>query len=144
MKIGIASDHRGYSLKGKLIAYLQEKYQVCDYGTDSKDSVDYPDYAFTLGKAVVQKKVDCGILICGTGIGISIAANKVRGIRCAKIDNNNDAKYAKMHNNANIIAFGEDTSLEKAQSMIDTYLETQFSEEEKHHRRVAKIDSYQN
>ena len=87
MKIGIASDHRGYNLKAKLIKYLSKKgYEAIDYGTDSSESVDYPDFAFKLGEEYNKESFDYGIAICGNGIGISIACNKVKGVRCAKVD----------------------------------------------------------
>ncbi|MDD3340598.1 MAG: RpiB/LacA/LacB family sugar-phosphate isomerase [Bacilli bacterium] len=144
MKIGIASDHRGYALKEQLASYLEEKYETKNYGTYGTESVDYPDYAFKLGEAIARKEVDTGIILCGTGIGVCIAANKVKGIRCAKVETVEEAKYAKMHNNANMLAFGENTSLEAAKEMIAMYLETPFSEDERHRRRVAKIDGYTN
>ena len=105
MKIGIATDHRGVDLKQKLIIFLTEKgYNVVDYGTNSSDSVDYPDYAFKVGEAVRDKKIDQGILICGTGIGMSIALNKMKDIYCAKVSTNSEAALAKSHNNANALA----------------------------------------
>ncbi len=142
MKIAIASDHRGYDLKSNIILRLQDKYELIDLGTNSNESTDYPIYAFKLGEFIRDKKADFGIAICGTGIGISIACNKVKNIRCAKVSSINDAYYAHLHNNANILAFGEDTSLELALKMIETYINTPFSEEEKHHRRVEEIDNY--
>lgn len=142
MKIAIASDHRGYELKSNIILRLQNKYELIDLGTNSNESTDYPLYAFKLGEFIRDKKADFGIAICGTGIGISIACNKVKNIRCAKVSSINDAYYAHLHNNANILAFGEDTSLELALKMIETYINTPFSEEEKHHRRVEEIDNY--
>ena len=86
MKIGIASDHRGYNLKEQIKKELSD-YTIIDYGTYSEEKVDYPDYAFILGKNVAEKEVDFGVAICGSGIGISIACNKVKGIRCAKVSN---------------------------------------------------------
>lgn len=142
MKIAIASDHRGYELKSNIILRLQDKYELIDLGTNNNESTDYPLYAFKLGEFIRDKKADFGIAICGTGIGISIACNKVKNIRCAKVSSINDAYYAHLHNNANILAFGEDTSLELALKMIETYINTPFSEEEKHHRRVEEIDNY--
>lgn len=142
MKIAIASDHRGYDLKSNIILRLQDKYELIDLGTNSNESTDYPIYAFKLGEFIRDKKADFGIAICGTGIGISIACNKVKNIRCAKVSSINDAYYAHLHNNANVLAFGEDTSLELALKMIETYINTPFSNEEKHHRRVEEIDNY--
>ena len=108
MKIGIANDHRGVNLKKKIMNYLHEKDILCvDYGTNSEESCDYVDYALKLGNAINNKEVDLGILICGTGIGMSIAANKINGIRCARVVNSDEAKLSREHNMANIMAIGE-------------------------------------
>lgn len=139
MKIGIASDHRGYILKQKIIKYLEKKYQVKDYGTNNTERTDYPIYAFALSSGILKKEVDFGIAICGTGIGISIACNKIKGIYCAKIDNIKEAKLSKEHNNANIIAFKGTTKYNKAKKMIDSYIEAQFLNEEPHLKRIALI-----
>ena len=144
MKIGFASDHRGYNLKEQLKAELAKRnYEVKDFGTDSTESTDYPDYAFKLGEAVVNKEVDFGVAICGSGIGISIACNKVKGIRCAKVSNSEEAKYTRNDNNSNIVAFGEQTTLDNALAIVTTFINTPFSTEEKHQRRVNKIISYE-
>lgn len=142
MKIGIASDHRGVILKEKIKNYLNNRYQIIDYGTNSIESVDYPQYAYKIGEAVHDKKIDLGILICGTGIGMSIACNKVKGVRCAKVNDKEEAFLARNHNNANVIALSEKTTDYK--EIIDTFLTTNFSDEEKHHRRVEMIDNYDN
>ena len=87
MKIGLANDHRGYPLKEKIKKYLNKKgYEIIDYGTNSNESVDYTEYAFKIGEAIIKEEVELGIVICGTGIGISIACKKVKGRRCAKVD----------------------------------------------------------
>ena len=144
MKIGFASDHRGYNLKEQLKAELAKRnYEVEDFGTNSTESTDYPDYAFKLGEAVVNKEVDFGVAICGSGIGISIACNKVKGIRCAKVSNSEEAKYTRNDNNSNIVAFGEQTTLDNALAIVTTFINTPFSTEEKHQRRVNKIISYE-
>ena len=144
MKIGFANDHRGYKLKQKLKQKLESlNYEVEDYGTYSTESVDYPDYAFKLGKAVVKKKIDFGVAICGSGIGISIACNKVKGIRCAKVSSKEEAKITRIDNDSNIIAFGEKTPINTALKMILLFINTEFSSEEKHHRRVNKIIEYE-
>ncbi len=144
MRIGFANDHRGYALKENLKEKLTElNYEIEDYGTYSTESVDYPDFAFKLGEAVVKNEVDYGVAICGSGIGISIACNKVKGIRCAKASTVEDAKVTRIDNNSNIIAFGENTELETALEMIKVFTETSFSNEEKHHRRVEKILNYE-
>ena len=114
MKIAIASDHRGFNLKVKILAELNEKYDITDLGTYSSDQADYTKYAFKLGEAVASHEFDKGILICGSGIGISIAANKVKGIRCARVVNKDDAYYTRNDNDANVIAFGEKMPLEDA------------------------------
>ena len=106
MRLGIASDHRGYKLKEYLKNNL-DNYEIIDYGTDSENSCDYPDYAYKLSKAVVNKDVDFGVAICGSGIGISIACNKVKGIRCARVMDLNDVIATRNDNDANIIALSE-------------------------------------
>ncbi len=139
MKVAIASDHAGFELKEEIKDYLrQQSIDVSDLGTHSLASVDYPDYGKKLGEAVVKKTVDFGIAICGTGIGISIAANKVKGIRAALIYDENTATLAKQHNNANVIALGgRTTPKDKAFKMIDAYMSAKF--EERHLRRLNKI-----
>lgn len=144
MKIGIANDHRGYELKQYLKERLQELgYEVLDYGTFSTDSVDYPEYAFKLSTNVVEKNVDYGIAICGSGIGISIACNKVNGIRCAKVSNVEEAKYTRIDNDANIVALGEKIEKEEALEIVKTFIETPFSNLEKHIRRINAIKEYE-
>ena len=143
MKIGIASDHRGYALKEALKGSLID-CEIIDYGTTNTDPVDYPDYAFKLGKVINQKEADLGILICGTGIGMSIAANKVKGIRCAHVASSNDAILAREHNNANVIAFGKNTTVNEAIKMVDLFIATDFKKEERHIRRIQKITKYEN
>ena len=143
MKLGFASDHRGYELKEYLKNYYKDLYEIVDYGTNSEESVDYPDFAFKLGKAVASKEVDFGIAICGSGIGISIACNKVKGVRCAKVSNEEEAMYTREDNDSNIVAFGEKTSKEDAIKIINKFVETKFSNLEKHQRRINKITSYE-
>lgn len=142
MKIGIASDHRGYNLKEQIKKELSD-YTIIDYGTYSEEKADYPDYAFALGKNVVEKKVDFGVAICGSGIGISIACNKVKGIRCAKVSNKEEARITRIDNNSNIVAFSESITIEEAKEIIRNFVTTKFSTEEKHQRRVNKIISYE-
>ena len=144
MKIGIANDHRGYKLKLKLVDYLKKKgYEVTDYGTDSTVSVDYPDYGILLGEKVRDKEVDYGIAICGSGIGISIACNKVKGVRCAKVNNTREAKLCRQDNNANIIALNEKMYVFEAKDIIDTFLKTEYKEEERYQSRIDKISNYE-
>ena len=143
MKIGFASDHRGYSLKKQLIEELKNEYEIVDCGTDSEESVDYPDYAFILGNKVASHEVDFGVAICGSGIGISIACNKVKGVRCAKVSSLEDVIATRTDNDANIIAFGEKTNLKDALLWVNTFVITEASQEEKHVRRRNKIKAYE-
>ena len=139
MKIIIGNDHRGLKLKEQILKYLLSKnYDVENIGTDTEASVNYPEYALKLCEKVKEEK-GLGILICGTGIGISIAANKVKGIMCAKINNEKEAKLAKEHNNANIIAFSGETPLEEALKMIQTYIKATPNKEEKYIRSYAEV-----
>lgn len=142
MKLGIISDHRGYNLKEQIKPYLKN-FEVIDYGTDSTESIDYPDFAFKLGEAVVSKEVDLGIAICGSGIGMSIACNKVKGIRCARVTNTEDVKVTRNDNDANIIAFGENIPLQDALNIISTFVNTPCSMDERHVRRRNKLSSYE-
>lgn len=140
MKIGIASDHRGVYLKSRLIEYLEHAgYKVVDYGTGETESADFPKYAFKLGKGIKKKEVALGIAICGTGIGMSIALNKIKGVYCAKISNISEAVLCRNHNNANVIAFSADINEEQAKSMVDKFIATPFLEEEKYIRRNNMI-----
>ena len=143
IKLGIASDHRGYILKEQIIDRLVDKYDIKDCGTTSNESVDYPDYAFKLGNLVADKDVDFGIAICGSGIGISIACNKVKGVRCAKVDNLEEVIATRNDNDSNIIAFGEKMPLDKALELIEKFITTPASQEEKHKRRREKIKEYE-
>lgn len=143
IKLGIASDHRGYILKEQIIDRLVDKYDITDCGTTSNESVDYPDYAFKLGNLVADKDVDFGIAICGSGIGISIACNKVKGVRCAKVDNLEEVIATRNDNDSNIIAFGEKMPLDKALKLIEKFITTPTSQEEKHKRRREKIKEYE-
>ena len=145
MKIGIASDHQGYKLKSKLINYLKkEKIEVIDYGTKSEESTDYPDYAFKIGEEIINKNISKGILICGSGIGMSIACNKVKGIRCAKVDNKNDAYMTRKDNDANVIAISGRLSLWNAKRIINTFLTTKYANIDRYNRRLNKIKEYEN
>lgn len=144
MKIAIASDHRGYELKQEIIENLQKEYQILDLGTNSEESVDFPKYGIALGEAIKNEKADLGIAICGTGIGISIAVNKVKGVMCAKISNIEEAKLAKKHNNANVIALSGKTSKEEALKMIEEFIKSTPNKEEKYQRRINQIKEYEN
>lgn len=143
MKIALASDHGGFQLKETVKKYLTEKgIEVLDLGTSSTESVDYPQFGFACGEAVASGKADRGIVCCGTGIGISIAANKVPGIRCALCTSVQMAELSRQHNNANMLAMGgRTTSDELALQIVEAWLTTEF-EGGRHARRVAQLDSY--
>ena len=144
MKVGIACDHRGYKLKEKLKKYLLKKgYDVLDLGTNGTESVDYSDYGIALGEKVRDKEVEFGIAICGTGIGISIACNKVKGIRCARITNSRDAKETRIHNNANIVALNEKLFFFEAKDIVDAFLNTKYVPNERFERRINKMLDYE-
>lgn len=138
MKIGLGNDHRGLELKNRIIEYLKNKnIEYVDYGTNSTESVDYVDYAIKVCRGIKNHEVDLGILVCGTGIGMSIAANKFNGIRAAKVNTKDEAFYCRNHNNANVLTLAEYT--ENLEEILDTFLNTEHSTEEKHQRRVNKI-----
>jgi len=140
MKIGIGADHRGYSAKEYLKKYLAKKrYVVVDFGTDSEGSCDYPDIAFSLAVQVAKRKFKKGILICKTGIGMSITANKVKGAYAALCCNRDMAIASRKHNNANILALGATLAgKSKMKSIVDAWLSTEF-EGGRHRRRYNKI-----
>ncbi|SDJ63718.1 ribose 5-phosphate isomerase B [Lachnospiraceae bacterium G41] len=141
MKISIASDHGGYVLKEAVKKHLIEKgIEVVDFGTDSLASCDYPDFGKPAAEAVAEGKVDKGILICTTGIGMSMLANKIKGIRAALCADTVSARLTREHNDANILVMGAGIVGEiLAMSIVDTFLNTEFSNEEKHIRRINKI-----
>lgn len=140
MKIGIGSDHGGFELKEVVKEYLsKEGIQFIDYGVDSKVSVDYPDFAKKVADAVVSEEVDRGIVICGTGIGISIAANKVKGIRCALCGDVYSARMSREHNNANMLALGGRVlGVDLALEILSIWLKSEF-QGGRHEIRVNKI-----
>lgn len=140
MKIAVACDHGGLELKKSLLKYLAENgYEVTDFGTNSAESCDYPDYVLPAAEAVACGACDRGILVCSTGIGVSIAANKVRGIRCAHCHDTYSAKYTRLHNDANMLAFGQKIIGEGLMlEIVETFLNTGF-EGGRHQRRVDKI-----
>lgn len=140
MKIGIGNDHTGVEMKNEIKKYLEDKgYEIVNYGTDSTESFDYPVAGYKVAKAIVNGEVDCGICICGTGIGISLAANKVKGIRAAVVSEPYSARLTKMHNNANIIAFGARVvGIEVAKNIVDEWLNAEY-EGGRHQRRVDMI-----
>ncbi len=140
-KLGLGSDHGGFELKEQLKGYLEEKgYEVVDYGTYSEESVDYPEIGRKVAHAVIGEEVELGILVCGTGIGIGISANKVEGIRCAMCSDTYSARMSRAHNNANMISLGgRVVGRDLAFEIIDTWLSTDF-EGGRHERRVNKIE----
>ena len=140
MKISIGSDHGGFNLKEKIKANFNKEYEFIDRGTHSLDSCDYPIFAKAVAEDVRDKNADFGIVICTNGVGVTIVANKVKGVRCALCLNNSMAEHAKLHNDANVIALGEtNQSDEEAFEMVKIFIETPFSFEERHVRRVNEI-----
>lgn len=145
MKIFIGSDHRGIELKQEIIKCLEEdEFSVYNTKTPNSEIDDYPDFAFEVGENVLKNEDALGILICGNGIGISIAANKVKGIRCARVLNEDDAFKSKNHNGANIIAIGADLPIEEAMEIINVFISTKPASEERHLKRINKIIKYEN
>jgi len=140
--IAIGCDHGGFELKQEVIKYLKEKnFEYEDMGCYNTDSVDYPEYGRAVANAVASGKCDKGIVICGTGIGISIAANKVKGIRCALCTDCFMAEATRLHNDANMLALGgRVVGAGLAVKIVDTFLNTEFSNDERHIRRIAKIE----
>lgn len=140
--IAIGSDHGGYELKKEIIKHLTERgLSYKDFGTDSTESCDYPVYAKAVANAVVSGECEKGILICGTGIGISITANKIRGIRCALCHDCFSAEATRLHNNANVLAMGgRVVGVGLALKIVDTFLDTPFSNDERHIRRISQIE----
>ena len=140
--IALASDHGGVDLKEAVKNHLEkEGYEVKDFGTNSKDSCDYPDFARPAAEAVADGTCEKGIVICTTGIGVSITANKVPGIRCALCSDSLTAKMTRLHNDANVLAMGAGITGELlALEIVDTFLKTEFSGEERHARRIRKIE----
>ena len=138
MKIGIANDHHGIELKGKIIDYLNRKgIEYINYGCDQKDNTDYVDYAIKLCNGINSNEVNLGILICGTGIGMSIVANKIKNIIAAKVNTPREASLAREHNMANVMTLAEYT--ENLEEILDNFINTSPSTEERHRRRVEKI-----
>ena len=142
MKIAIGNDHAAVEMKQEIMAYLQELgYEVVNMGTDTHDSCDYPEYGEKVGRAVAAKEVDCAVLICGTGVGISIAANKVKGVRAAVCSDVTTAHLVKEHNNANIIAFGARiVGMETAKDIVSAYLNATYLGG-RHERRVQMLNA---
>ncbi|MCU6760776.1 Ribose-5-phosphate isomerase B [uncultured Roseburia sp.] len=140
MKIVIANDHAAVEMKRELVSYLQEAgHEVINMGTDIAESCNYAEYGERAARAVAAKEADCGVLICGTGVGISLAANKVKGIRAAVCSEATTARLVKQHNNANMIAFGARiVGMETAKDIVDAYLGAEF-EGGRHQKRIDLI-----
>ena len=143
MTIGVASDHRGFKVKEMIKERLFE-YDFVDYGTDSEEPTDFPIYAKRLGEAILDKKVDLGIAICGTGIGMSIALNKMKGIYCAKVSTASEARLCKSHNDANVIAISEELPEELIMEIVNDFINTPFSNVNKYVKRNDMIKELEN
>lgn len=143
MRVVIAADHAGFLMKNQLRDMLRDEgYEVEDLGTMSSASTDYPDYAAQVARAVASGSADRGVLVCGTGVGMSIAANKIPGIRAAAVSEPVSARLSRQHNDANVVCFGERVvGLEVATDIVHTFLTTEFSGGERHLRRLAKISA---
>lgn len=143
MKVAIGNDHHGVDVKNRIIKYLEERnIQYLNFGTDTKENVDYIDFAKKVCKSIQNKECDLGILICSTGIGMSIVANKFKSIRCGKVNNEEEARLTKEHNMANVMALSE--KIENLDKVLDAYLNTEYSKEERHKRRVKEIEEVEN
>lgn len=146
MKIAMACDHGAVELKNKLKAHLQEKgMEVVDFGTHTTDSCDYPDYIAPAARAVASGECERGIVLCTTGIGVSIVANKIKGIRCALLSDTMTARLTREHNDTNMMALGAGvTGPMLAQEIVDVWLATEFSHSERHQRRIDKVMALEN
>ena len=142
MIISIASDHAGLTLKEEIKNYLTNKgVEVLDFGTNSTDSCDYPDFGYPAACAVKEGKVDFGILVCYTGIGMSMVANKVKGVRAALCADSLSAELTRQHNNANVLVLGAGiVGMNLALRIVDTFMTTEFSGDERHQRRINLIE----
>ena len=145
MKISIGCDHSALDLKNVLIDYLKEKgHEVTDRGTYTKDSCDYTDYGYAVAKDVQAGAADKGIVICFTGIGMSMIANKVKGVRCALVGSKDAAQLTREHNDSNCLALSAKyTGYALAKEIVDIWLNTEFSHNERHQRRINKITKYE-
>lgn len=145
MKIAIASDHAGFQLKERIAAALSASgHEVEDFGTNSEDSVDYPDFAEPAARAVAEGGADKGVLVCGSGVGVAIVANKIAGVRAAHAHDASEAAMSRQHNDANVLTLGERTTPpEHAIEIVNSFLDTDF-EGGRHQRRVDKIAEVEN
>jgi ribose 5-phosphate isomerase B len=142
MKISLASDHGGFDLKEKVKEHLTKRgFEVKDFGTNDKSSCDYPDFGRPAAEAVANGECELGVLICTTGIGMSMVANKVKGVRAALCGNSTSASLTRLHNDANVLVLGAGIVGENlAMDIVDTFMDTPFSGDERHARRVGKIE----
>ena len=142
MKVAVGNDHAAVEMKKQVVEYLKEKgYEVTDLGTNTVEADSYAEYGLAVAEAVKSGDADCGVLICGTGVGISISANKVPGIRAALCTDCFTAEATRLHNDANILALGgRVVGVGLALKIVDTFLDTPFSNEERHIRRIGKIE----
>ena len=146
MKVAIASDHGAVELKAAILAHLEKKgIEVRDFGTHTTDKCDFPDYVAPAARAVAEGVCDKGIVLCTTGIGVSIAANKIKGIRCALLSDEMSARLTREHNDTNMMAMGAGVIGQKlALDIVDTWLGTRFTHEERHQRRIDKLMALEN
>jgi len=146
MKIAIGCDHGALALKNKVVSHLEQRgFEVKDFGTYALDSCDYPDFAAAAARAVAGGECDRGIVLCTTGIGVSITANKVKGIRCALLSDLMSARMTREHNDTNMMALGAAVVGEGlALEIVDTWLDTEFSHNERHQRRIDKVMALEN
>ena len=146
MIVAIGCDHGGFILKAEILEYLKaNNHEIIDFGINKNQAVDYPDFGLAVAECVAQGKADRGILMCGTGIGISIAANKIKGIRCALLSDTFSAKATREHNDANVMAMGGRViGAGLAADIVDMFLNTSFSGDDRHKRRIDKITAIEN
>ena len=146
MKVAVACDHGAFEYKEIVKEMMKEMgHEVKDFGTYSADSVDYSDFAGPAAKAVADGEFDRGIVLCGTGIGVSITANKVKGIRCALCNDPVSAKLTRLHNNSNVLALGQRIiGVELMKDIVRVWMETEFSNDERHVRRIHKVSTLEN
>lgn len=145
MKIAIGSDHAGYELKEEIKTYLiRKQIEVIDYGTYNVESVDYPDFAQKVAKCVANKTAEFGILVCYTGIGMSMASNKIKGVRAALVCSEENARLTREHNDANVLCLGaKDVEVKLAEKLVDIFISTSFAGG-RHEKRVKKIEEIEN
>lgn len=144
MKIAIGSDHAGFELKGRIISYLKKnKIKIKDFGTFSDASCDYADYAFPVAKAVAGNKFDRGILICGSGVGMSIAANRIKGVRAVNAKDLYTARQSRQHGDSNVLCLaGRRLAPKKALRILEVWLKTTFSGDKRHLRRISQLEHF--